>query len=95
MKSWPDVKLIPQTNKQTNTASTPPCRILLFIFIVLVWPIEVRILAVRFRLSLSVRSHITPLHPCLSIVYIIASSHALSYAFATSRKVIYVGGAPW
>ena len=60
-------------------------------FIVLVWPIEVRIVAVRFWLSLSVRFHMEPLHPCLFIVYIIASSHALSYAFVTSRKVIYVG----
>ena len=60
------------------TASTPPCLMLLVICMGLVCPSDVLIFAVRFWLSLSVRFHIAPVHPCLFMVYIIASSHALS-----------------
>ena len=42
-------------------------------------------LALRFWLSFLV-----PSQPCLFSTYIIAFSHALSYAFVTPRKVMYV-----
>ena len=60
------------------TASTPPCLMLLVICMGLVCPSDVLIFAVRFSLRLSVRFHIAPVQPCLFMVYIIASSHALS-----------------
>ena len=73
------------------TASIPPCLMLLCILMVLVFPREVRMLAVRLWLSLSVMFHSAPVHPWLLIVYMMASSQARSYAFVTSRKVMNVG----
>ena len=70
------------------TASTPPCLMLLLIFMGVVMPYLVLIVAVRFWLRRSVRFHVAPLHPCLFITYMMASSHALSYAFVTSRNVM-------
>ena len=70
------------------TASTPPCLMLLLIFIGLVMPCLVLIVAVRFWLRWSVRFHVAPSHPCLFITYMMASSQALSYAFVTSRNVM-------
>ena len=60
------------------TTRTPPWRMLFVMCMVLVCPIDVLIFAVRFWLSMSVRFHIAPVHPCLFMVYIMASSHALS-----------------
>ena len=60
------------------TASTPPCLMLLLIFMGLVVPCLVLMVAVRFWLRRSVRSHVAPSHPCLFITYMMASSHALS-----------------
>ena len=73
------------------TAKTPPCLMLLFFILIgLVFPKAVLIVAVRFWFSLSVSFQAAPLHPCLSMTYIMPLSHALSYAFVTSRKVTYV-----
>ena len=61
------------------TASTPPCLMLLLILMPimgLVMPCLVVMVAVRFWLRRSVRSHVAPLHPCLFITYMMASSHA-------------------
>ena len=60
------------------TARTAPWRMLFVMCMVLVYPIDVLIFAVRFWLSLSVRFHIAPVHLCLFMVYIMVSSHALS-----------------
>ena len=70
------------------TASTPPCLMLLLIFMGFVMPCLVLMVAVRFWLRRSVRSHVAPSHPCLFITYMMASIHALSYAFVTSRNVM-------
>ena len=61
------------------TASTP-CLMLSLIFMGLVVPCLVLMMAVRFWLRRSVRSHVAPSHPCLFITgtYMMASSHALS-----------------
>ena len=69
------------------TASTP-CLMLLLIFMGFVMPCLVLMVAVRFWLRRSVRFHVAPSHPCLFITYMMASSHALSYAFVTSRNVM-------
>ena len=56
------------------TASTPPCLMLLLILMPimgLVMPCFVVMVAVRFWLRRSVRSHVAPLHPCLFITYML------------------------
>ena len=60
------------------TASTPPCLMLLLILMGLVMPCFVLMVAVRFWLRRSVKSHVAPSHPCLFITCMIASSHALA-----------------
>ena len=49
------------------TASTPLCLMLLLIFMGLVMPCLVLMVAVRFWLRRSVRSHVAPSHSCLFI----------------------------
>ena len=53
------------------TASTPPCLMLLILMPImgLVMPCLVVMVAVRFWLRRSVRSHVAPLHPCLFVGY--------------------------
>ena len=67
---------------------------LLFGFLFSVFPCLVLSCADRFSFIFFTRSHSGPLRPSLCITYIIASSHALSYAFVTSRNTMYAGF-PW
>ena len=74
-----------------STDRTPPCRMLSLIWIFLVGPNFVWIVAVRFSLSFFIIAHIWEFIPLLIITYMMASIHALSYAFVTSRNVAYTG----
>ena len=65
-----------------------------FILISLVLPCLVLSCADRFSFIFFTRSHSGPLRPSLCITYIIASSHAWSYAFVTSKNTMYAGF-PW
>ena len=71
------------------TDSSPPCLMLSLIFIGSVRPYLVWILAVRFAFSSLASLRFFPWIPFLWRAYRIASSHALSYAFWTSRKITY------
>ena len=68
--------------------------IMSFILISLVLPCLVLSCADRFSFIFFTRSHYWPLGPSLCIIYIIVSSHALSYAFVTSQNTMYAGF-PW
>ena len=61
------------------------------IWIFLVGPDFVWIVAVRFSLSFLIIAQIWEFIPLLFITYMMASIHALSYAFVTSRNVAYTG----
>ena len=71
------------------TDRTPPCLMLSLILIVLVGPYCVLMVAVRFLFISRAILQFLPVRPLLCIVYIIAFSQALSYAFVTSRNAIY------
>ena len=68
--------------------STPPCLMLSLIFIGLVFPNLVLIFAVRFLLMFFTRFHSFSFSPLLLRAYSMAFSHALSYAFVTSRNAM-------
>ena len=74
-----------------STESTPPCLMLSLIFISLVLPYFVFIVAVRFVFMSFVIYQFSVSIPLLLSTYSSASSHALSYAFVTSRYTIYRG----
>ena len=71
------------------TDRTPPCLILSLILIFLVRPYLVCIFAVRLELSFLAILRFLPSIPFLWRVYSIASNQALSYAFCTSRNIMY------
>ena len=71
------------------TDSTPPCLMLSLIFMVLVFPYCVLIVAVRFSLICFSIFQSFPVSPLLYSAYRIAFSHALSYALVTSRNAMY------
>ena len=71
------------------TDRTPPCLMLSLILIVLVGPYCVFMVAVRLLFISRAILQFLPVRPLLRIVYIIAFSQALSYAFATSMNAIY------
>ena len=71
-----------------STESTPPCLMLSLIFISLVLPYFVFIVAVRLVFMSFVICQFYVSIPLLFSTYSIASSHALSYAFVTSRYTI-------
>ena len=71
------------------TDNTPPCLMLSLILISLVGPYLVWMLAVSWEFSFFTMDRFFPSTPFLFITYSIASSHALSYAFWTSRKITY------
>ena len=71
------------------TDSTHPCLILSLILISLVSPCLVWIFAVRLLLSFFTIWRFFPVTPFLWRAYSMASSHALSYAFWTSRNTRY------
>ena len=71
------------------TDSTPPCRILSLICIVLVSPYFVITFAVRLLFSSFTIFQFFPSSPFLCTVYIISFIHALSYALVTSRNAMY------
>ena len=54
-------------------------------------PYLVLILAVKLVFRYFIIFHMLRGIPSLCITYIIASSHAFSYAFVTSRKAMYAG----
>ena len=71
------------------TDSTPPCIILSLILISLVSPCLVWIFAVRLLFSFFTIWRFFLVAPFLWRAYSMASSHALSYAFWTSRNMRY------
>ena len=71
------------------TDSTPPCLMLSLIFMVLVFPYCVLIVAVRFSLICFSMFQSFPFSPLLFSANRIAFSHALSYAFVTSRNAMH------
>ena len=71
------------------TDSTPPCLILSLICIFLISPCLVCILAVRLELRFLIIFRFIPFTPFSCRAKIIASSRALSYAFCTSRNIMY------
>ena len=74
-----------------STESTPPCLMLSLIFISLVLPYCVFIVAVRLVFMSYVICQFSVYIPLLFSTYSSAYSHALSYAFVTSRYTIYRG----
>ena len=78
-------------NAYCITDSTPPCLMLSLMFILPVSPYLVLSLAVRFVFRSFIIFHGSSGVPYLCITYIIASSHALSYAFVTSKNAMYAG----
>ena len=70
------------------TDRTPACLMLSFILIILVGPNLVFIVAVRLLLISLAILQFFPFSPVLCMVYMIASNHALSYAFVTSRNAL-------
>ena len=71
------------------TNRTPPCLMLSLILIFLVCPYQVCIFPVRLEFSFLIILRFFPSILFLCRVYMIASSHALSYAFCTSREMMY------
>ena len=71
------------------TDRTPPCLILSLILIFLVRPYLVCIFAVSLEFSFFAILRFLPSIPFLWRVYSSESSQALSYAFCTSRNIIY------
>ena len=74
-----------------STESTPPCLMRSLIFISLVLPYFIFIVAVRLVFMSFVICQFSVSIPLLFSTYSSASSHALSYAFVTSRYTIYRG----
>ena len=73
------------------TDSTPPCRMLSVMFISLVCPYLVFNRARRLLFNSLAIFHIGNSVPSLCMMYRMASSQALSYAFVTSRNAMYAG----
>ena len=71
------------------TDSTPPCLMMSLICMVLVFPYCVLIVAVRFLFICFSMFQSIPSSPLLYSAYRIAFSHALSYAFVTSRNAMH------
>ena len=71
------------------TDSTPSCLMLSLMLIFLVSPYLVCILAVRLGFIFFIILRCLSWTPFLCRAYMIASRHALSYAFCTSRKIMH------
>ena len=71
------------------TDRTPPCLMLSRIFIFLVFPYLVRIVAVMFLFIFLTIFRSLPVRPLLLSAYSMAFSPALSYAFVTSRNATW------
>ena len=71
------------------TDRTPPCLMLSFIWISLVFPCLVFSVAFRLLFSSFTSFQVGRSVPSFCMTYSIASSHALSYALVTSRNAMY------
>ena len=70
------------------TDTTPPCLMLSFILIILVGPNLGFMVAVKLLFISLAIFQFFPFSPLLCMQYMISSSHALSYAFVTSRNAM-------